>query len=73
MLKKVLFGEFAFSVFIVTAVVPDGIAGVSVSANVIGNIGDYKLGVRNAIALVILKIIMVKFADWHLLHPPFLQ
>ena len=47
-----------FTIFVVPVNIPVRTAGIKISADVVGNIGNYKLCFRNAVAFEVLKIIM---------------
>ena len=73
-------GELAFSVFVVSAVVPHRIASVEVRPYVVRNIRNDQLRFRNVVPLEILEIIIEQLAlnlflsiesTFHHLNPPF--
>ena len=51
----------ALTVLIVAVNIPIGTACVKVSADIVRNIGDYKLGFRDIVAFEILEIIVIEF------------
>ena len=68
--EKRFLRKLAFSVFVVAAVVPVGIAAVSVCADVIGDIRNYKLRFGDVVLFEVLKIIVVNLAFQYSVHLP---
>ena len=60
-IKKPAFCKFAFSVDIIAAVIPHGVAAIGICTNVVWYICNHKLRLWNPVFFVILKIIVVKF------------
>ena len=60
--EKRFLRKLAFSVFVVAAVVPVGIAAVGIRADVIGDIRNYKLRFGDVVLFEVLKIIVVNLA-----------
>ena len=57
--EKALLCQLAFPVLVVTALIPHGIAGIGIRADVVRDVRDHKLGFRHIVPLEILKIIVV--------------
>lgn len=68
--KKRFLCKLAFSVFVVAAVIPVGITAVSICADVVGYIRNYKLRLGDIVLLEVLKIVVVNLALCHSQYAP---
>ena len=57
-IKERLTRQLAFAVGIISADIPTRIAAISIFADVIRDVRDYKLGFGDAIALIILEMVI---------------
>ena len=57
--EETLLCQFALPIFVVSALIPHGIAGIGIRSDVIRDICNHKLGLWDVVPLEVLKIIVI--------------
>ena len=64
-IKELLASQFALTILVVAILIPCRVRGIGILAEVIGRVGDNQLGVRYAVHLEVLKVVVKQF---YLIH-----